>query len=121
MAIAFSTLPDDSRVARPLASAGKRGQIFVPSLGRLLLLHPVELLPPGRDIALAYSLNSAFHCSLNCRPRLPMHIAEILAHAVGNQKLGVFRPAVDALRQLDFLFAERFAVGRLGVLPWGEP
>src|SRR5712671_4283073 len=41
---------------------------------------------------------------------LAHHVAEVLAHSVGYQELRVLRPAVYALRQFDFFFAERFAV-----------
>ena len=43
-------------------------------------------------------------------------LLEMFVHAVGNQEFRVFRPAVDALGQLDFLFAERLAVRGGGVL-----
>ena len=41
---------------------------------------------------------------------------EIVQHAVGNQELRVFRPAVKFFGQPDFFFAQRFAVGGVGVL-----
>src|ERR1700675_433635 len=44
-------------------------------------------------------------------------VAKVFAHSVGYEELRVFRPAVDALRQFDFFFAERFAVSFLCVLP----
>jgi len=50
-------------------------------------------------------------------PAFAHDVAKVLAHSVGHQKLGVFRPAVCALRQLDFFFAERLAVRFLCVLP----
>ena len=43
-------------------------------------------------------------------PALAHDVAEVFAHSIGDQELGVFRPAVGALGQLDFFFAERFAV-----------
>ena len=41
---------------------------------------------------------------------------EMFAHAVGDEKLRVLRPAVMALGQLDFLLAQRFAVRRARIL-----
>ena len=37
-------------------------------------------------------------------------------YAIGHQELGVFGPAVERLRQADFLFAQRLAMGFLAVL-----
>src|SRR5271166_5593108 len=47
---------------------------------------------------------------------LPNPFAEMFAHAVGHQELCVFRPAVEPLGQLNFLFAERLAVSRIAVM-----
>ena len=41
---------------------------------------------------------------------------EVLAHAVGDEKLRVLGPAVVSLGGLDLLFAERFTVGGVRVL-----
>ncbi len=49
-------------------------------------------------------------------PALAHNVAEIFAHSVGDQELRIFRPAVYALRQFDFFFAERFAVRLFCVL-----
>ena len=43
-------------------------------------------------------------------------VLEMLAHAVGHEKLGVLGPAVAALGQAYLLFAERLAVGGAGVV-----
>ena len=42
--------------------------------------------------------------------------AEVLAHAVRNEKLGVLRPAVAPLGETDLLHAERLAMGGAGVM-----
>ena len=42
--------------------------------------------------------------------------AEMLAHAVRHEKLGIFRPAIAALGQTDLFDAERLAVGGAGVV-----
>ena len=41
---------------------------------------------------------------------------KMLAHTLRDKELFVFRPAVVALGQTDLIFAQRFAVGFLGVL-----
>ena len=49
-------------------------------------------------------------------PARANRLGEPLAHAVGNQELGVLRPAVGALGQPHLVSAERLAVGGGGVL-----
>ena len=43
-------------------------------------------------------------------------VPEMLANAVRDQELGVFRPAIAALGETDLLLAERLAVGGTGVV-----
>ncbi len=43
-------------------------------------------------------------------------LAEVFDNAIRDQELGVFGPAIDALGQLNFLGAERFAVGGGGIV-----
>src|SRR5260370_33061075 len=43
-------------------------------------------------------------------------VLELLVDAVGNEELGVFGPAVIPFHKLYFFFAERFAVGFVGIL-----
>src|SRR5260370_1102040 len=43
-------------------------------------------------------------------------VLELLVDAVGYEKLGVFGPAVIPFHKLYFFFAERFAVGFVGIL-----
>jgi hypothetical protein len=49
-----------------------------------------------------------------------MTLAKIFAHAIGHQEFRIFRPAVGALGQFDFFFAERLAVRFFCVLPVGR-
>ena len=45
--------------------------------------------------------------------------AEVLAHAIRHEKLGIFRPTIAALGQTNLFNSERFAVGGAGiVLVW---
>src|SRR5450755_2123168 len=44
-------------------------------------------------------------------------VAEIFADAVGDEELGVFGPAIGVLGELNFFFAEGFAVSLFGVVP----
>src|SRR5258708_40179837 len=43
--------------------------------------------------------------------------SEVVANGIGNQKLCVLRPSVVALGEADFLFAQRLAMSRGGILP----
>ena len=45
-----------------------------------------------------------------------MPFLKMIVNAVGDVELGVLGPAVGSLGELDFLFAQRLAVGRLGIL-----
>ena len=51
---------------------------------------------------------------------LPHAGGEVLADTVRNEELRVLGPAVRALREADFLVAERLAVGGGGALPVGR-
>src|SRR5260370_21486830 len=46
--------------------------------------------------------------------------SEVVANGIGNQKLCVLRPSVVALGEADFLFAQRLAMSRRGILPVGR-
>src|SRR4051794_17817553 len=48
-------------------------------------------------------------------------LPEAIIDAVGDEELGVLRPAVGALGEANFLLAQGFAVGRAGVLLVGGP
>ena len=44
LATALRTLPDESRLATPLASAGKVGRSLSQPSGKLPMLHPLQLI-----------------------------------------------------------------------------
>ena len=50
------------------------------------------------------------------RATLPDSFAEVFAYSARHQELGIFRPAIELLRQLNFFFAQRFAMSCTGVL-----
>ena len=50
----------------------------------------------------------------------PEPIAETLAHTIGNQELGVFRPVVEPLGEANLFFTERLAMRGAGVLLGGR-
>src|SRR2546427_7957499 len=43
-------------------------------------------------------------------------LGKVFAHPIGDKELGIFRPSIVALGQLDLFFAERFAVGSRCIL-----
>ena len=66
LAMALSTLPDESRLAIPLGSAGKVGQVLVPAVGELAVLHPVELVGQVGVLASCSSATLANQASRSC-------------------------------------------------------
>src|ERR1017187_1041919 len=99
-----------------LGIGGKRWQLSVPSIRQFALLQAVELV--GQiGILQAVLLEQRIPFSAQLSAALAHDFAEILADAIGNKELGVFWPAIETLREFDFVFTERFAVRLLGVLP----
>ena len=101
--------------AFPFASAGKTGRFLSQPSGSSRCCM--------RSISSASSGYLRLVLARTARPRprerlaaLADAVLEVIVDAVGDEELGVLGPAVDLLGQLDFFFAERFAVGLLGVL-----
>ena len=57
---------------------------------------------------------------LELPPALADAGVEMFTHAVGDEKLGVFRPAIAALRQTNLFDAERFAMRGAGIVLMGR-
>ena len=111
----FSTLPDASRPAMPLASAGKLGRLrSQPAGSSRRCIWSSSAASSGN--CLRYAANSASHAAARLAAARADAGGEVLADAVGHEELRVLRPAVGALGELDFLVAQRLAVGRGGVL-----
>ena len=73
LATAFSTLPDASRPASPLASAGKCRELRLShAVGQLPALHAVERPPPRRDSFALYASKRARQSARSFAPRAPM-------------------------------------------------
>src|SRR4029453_8140185 len=89
----LSTLPDASRPAIPLGSAGKNGSTRS---------HPLRRSPRSNGRGPARRV---------CR-----FSGEVGAHGVGNQEFGVLGPSVVAFGQADLFLAQRLAVRRGGIL-----
>ena len=107
-------LPEESRVAMPLASAGKVGRS---------LSHPSGSW--RNSILCRSSASSGIRlCSIRIvlsrrcatRRRACRCLSELLVDAVGDQEFFVLRPAVEFVGERDFFRAERFAVSFVGVL-----
>src|ERR1051325_11011535 len=82
-------------------------------------MQAIELISQFRMLCTIF-----FH---TCKPGIAEFLAafadavlEVIVDAVGDKELSILRPAVVALGQADFLFAERFAVGGTGVLLVGS-
>ena len=107
----FSTLPEASRPAMPLAFGRKNREIAVPAVrqARAAASSSISVASSG------YLLSIGGEEFRPLPPRLCAARAdaggEMLVDAVGDQKLRVLGPAVSALGEADLLFAERFAVG----------
>ena len=110
----MSTLPDESRLARPFASAEKSAS-------------SASQPPVVRAVACARSHWQDRDTSFG-RIRIALAklcegfgrdghaVPEVLAHAVWHEKLGVLGPAVAPLGETYLLFAERLAVECPGVV-----
>ncbi len=114
-AITFNTLPDASRVAIPFGIRWERWQPLVTAFGELATEHAITLI---RELRVFLPVN--FKLGHPCVPQRPAACADprlkVFTHAVGHKELGIRRPAVMALRQPDFFFAQRLAVRSAGVL-----
>ena len=114
-AIAFNTLPELSRVAIPLASAGNVGRFLShPSGSSRCCMRLIWSASSGNFFV--YSANDACHFCSQLMSAFADALAEIFHHAVGNQKLRVLRPAVIFLHQPHFFFAQGLAVRFVGIL-----
>ena len=91
------------------------GQVLVPACGQLASLHEFDLLRQFRIILLVLREH---HFPLHAQlfASLAYAFGKVLAHTVRHQELSVFRPAVNAFRQTDFLFTECLTVRFLRVL-----
>ena len=114
-ATALSTLLDDSRLATPFASAGKVGQVAVPALRQLAALHALDVVGEIGELLLV-GAEALLPRLAQLRAARADAGFEVLVHAVGDEELGVRRPAVALLGQADLVFAQRLAVRGAGVL-----
>src|SRR5882724_11009033 len=93
----------------------KDGNVFRPIRGQLSLLNLVELC---REFRIFLPILLEFFLPLLARfaASSPNTGFEVLIHSVRYEKLGVWRPAISLLRELDLFFAEWLAMNRIGVL-----
>ena len=115
LAMPFKTLPDESRVARPFASAREGWHVFQPIRWQVAILHAIDLVS---EVGILFSIIREQNL-----PFLPQRRAaggnaflEQFVDAARNEELGVFRPAVDLLCRLDLFLAQRLAMGAVRVL-----
>ena len=84
-ATALSTLPAETRLAIPLASAGNVGKSLLPAGGQLAGLHLLPLRRPVRDISCAYSSNFFCQAAYSFLPRLPTCAAKSARTSAGTR------------------------------------
>ena len=108
-------LADASRPASPLASAGKSG-VAAPSLRAAAAAASARARRPARDTSPCRPRIAPIQSLAQLRAARADARCEVLAHAVGHEELRVLRPAVEALRRADLLFAQRLAVRGVRVL-----
>ena len=90
----------------------------LPGFGKLAALHALDLVRQVR-VRRAVLLEQLLPVRASFRPARADPLGEVLADAVGDEELGVLRPAVEALRGPDTLRAERLAVRLRRVLDGG--
>ena len=91
------------------------GQLLVPALRQLPVLHAIELIGQLR-IFRPVLLDARKPGVAQVLAALADPVPEMLVYALGNVEAGILRPAVGALGQTDFLLAERLTMGGAGVL-----
>ena len=114
-AIALSTLPEESRLASPLASAGNSGSSASQPSGRRPVLHAVELLGELRVLG-AVAFERRHPLVAGATSAGADAVGEVVVDLVRHVELGVLGPAVEALGRADVVGAERFAVRGGGAL-----
>ena len=82
----------------------------VPAVGKLAPLHALDLVGELRDAPRGTPRTAPPRPREPRAPRAPIPSAKCSTHAVGDEELGVLGPAVEPLRRLDALRAERLAV-----------
>ena len=114
-----ATLPEESRVARPFGSAAKLGRLAShPSGSSRFCIRSISSLRSGYfDL---YAFISSDQLFWSRRPRFADAGVEMFTHTLGDEELGVFRPAIAALRQTDFFVTERLAMRGAGVVLMGR-
>ena len=120
-AIAFCTLLDALRVAIPLLVGLEAGDVGVQPSGSSRRCIASSSAACSGCVG-AVGLQEALPLGAQLGALLADPSGEALFDPVGDEELGVLRPAVDALGLPHLLLAERFAVGGGGVLlVWRPP
>ena len=104
---------------QPLRVGREHREVTVPALRQLTSLHPIDL---RRQIRVLGSVRGEElrPCAMRFGAALPDAGSEVLADTVRDEERRVLGPAVDALREADFLVTERLAVGGGGALSVGR-
>src|SRR5262249_4744050 len=91
------------------------GKVLVPSGGQLSSLHLIDLVRQVRMPRLVRSKEGRPLASQRGATR-PDAGGKVLADAIGDEKLGVLGPAVEALAETHLLITQRLAVSRRRIL-----
>ena len=94
---------------------GECRQVFVPSFGQFVVPHSLQTIRHLR-VFLRVRRIEFLPLSAQFPSALSDPFAEVLAHALGHKKFGVFGPAVKFLDQPNFFLPQGFAVRRVRVL-----
>ena len=106
--------------ARDALGVGREDRdVLVPALRQVAVLHQLELLGQLGILRLV-GLDLLEPGVAGLFPTLADAVLIVLVDAVGDEELGVLRPAVIPLCELDLFLAERLAVGGVGVLLVGR-
>lgn len=100
---------------QPLRVGGEDRHVLIPTIGQLAVLHPVQLIGQLRVLLLVRLKLGEPGLAQRRTPR-PDTGLKMFAHSVGDQELGLLRPAVGSLGQPNFLLTQRLAVGGAGTL-----
>ena len=102
-----------------LRVGSKTWQMGVPSAGKLALLQSLDFVAEVWVFGFV-RLHKLRPALLKLRPTFADAGAEVFTHTLGDEKLGVLRPAITAFRQTDFFDSKRFAMRGAGVVLMGR-
>src|SRR5712692_8226952 len=100
---------------KSLCVCWKSGQVFVPPIRKAAMLHTVEVV---REFGILFPVPIKLSDPLLAQfvATFADALAEMFPYTVRDKKLSIFRPAVVAFGEADFIFAQRLAMSRARIL-----